>query len=85
MVLSGNSPMPMTGVEKCVMGIWIAGIVVWFPTALLLWWQGYHAQTFAQAALSNQRLGFVSGLGSLWMFAGIVWRARLKKRGQSKA
>jgi hypothetical protein len=79
MVRSGNTP--MTGVQRSVnlSWLWLAGLVVWCPMVLLLWWHLYEAQTFAQASLFSTRLAFVSTFGIFWSIAGARWQARLKK------
>jgi len=77
--------MSKTGIEKLVKVLWVVGSCLWCSMAPLLWWQGYEAQTFAQASLDSTRLGMVSGIGALWSVAGAVWLANLERPERPKS
>jgi hypothetical protein len=68
-----------TGIEKLVKILWVVGNCVWCPMVLVLWWHGHESQTFARASFNATRLEMVSGIGVLWLVAGAVWLAKLRK------
>jgi hypothetical protein len=67
------------GIEELVKILWVVGNCVWCPMVLFLWWYGHEAQTFARASYNATRLEMVSGIGLLWLVAGGVCLAKLKK------
>jgi uncharacterized membrane protein len=59
--------------------IWIAGLVVWIPAVIFLWWQVKEATTFSQASLYTSRLSYISVFGVFWFIAPNVFKAFRKK------
>lgn len=74
--------MRMTGVNQSLKWIWIAGVVLWFGAALLLFWNHGKAETFAQASSYYTRIVPISLFGTFWGIAPALWQARQKKIGK---
>ena len=68
-----------TAMEKLAKILWAAGNCVWCPMVLLVWWHGHESQTLARASLKATQLEMVSGIGVLWLVAGAVWLAKLRR------
>lgn len=68
-----------SGYEQSIKLLWIAGMVVWFPTVLLLMYRHSESQSYAQASLRSMQVIFVALFGTFWSIAGASWLARLRK------